>query len=87
MTNPLTEPDQFLRWKEHHLTQAFHQFLKDRVQTLAMQWAERSVPSDHPSMTAAQVQAETLGDLASMTIDDIREFYGLEGANNEHQRN
>ena len=75
--NPLTNRDEFLRWRDNQLTQAYHQFLMDRVQALSLAWAQRSVPSDHPAMVASQVQAETLGDLAALEHSDVRDFYGL----------
>ena len=81
--NPLTDPEEFLRWKEHRLTQAYHQFLKDRVQMLALAWARGNLLTDRD-----QSQAETLGDLAHLSCDDVRNFYGVEGNyEDEHERN
>ena len=77
--NPLCNREEFQRWVDHPLTAAFRQFLKDRVQTLAMQWAQAAAPSDSPAMMQAQAQAETLGDLAHLSCDDVRGFYDVEG--------
>ena len=77
MENLLTNPGDFQRWADHPVTQAYLQFLRDRVQSLAMHWAQRVAPSDHPQMLAAQCQAETLGDLAQLTVNDVRVFYNL----------
>jgi hypothetical protein len=75
MDNPLTEPEQFQAWKEHRLTQAFLQYLKDRCLQLAMEWAQGVVPS--AQMQPQQSQAETLGDLAALECSDVRAFYDI----------
>lgn len=75
--NPLCNPEEFRRWAEHPLTQAYRQFLKDRCLQLAMGWAQGSAPSDSPVMMQAQSQAETLGDLAELDCSDVRGFYDM----------
>lgn len=74
--NPLTDPERFHAWAEHPLTQAYRQFLKDRLQAAAMLWAQASVPSDQ--MQVDQTRAETWGDLAHLSCDDVRGFYGMD---------
>ena len=81
MDSPLIRPAEFLAWRDLPTTQAYLQYLKDRVQMLALSWARREAPSD--LMQAQQVQAETLGDLAHLECSDVREFYGLEEADDE----
>ena len=81
--NPLCNREEFQRWAENPLTVAYRQFLKDRVQMLAMAWAQGA-----PLSEKDQAQAETLGDLAHLSPDDVRGFYGLEEWNDdEHERN
>jgi hypothetical protein len=85
MDNPLCNPAEFRRWTEHPLTVAYRQFLKDHCLQLAMEWAQGSAPSDSPAMIQAQCQAETLGDLADLEVNDVRRFYGLVGIEEEGQ--
>lgn len=68
--NLLTDPEEFQAWKEHRLTAAFLQFLKDRQLALAMAWAEgsRLTPED-------QGKSMELGELSRLSADDVREFY------------
>ncbi len=70
--NPLTDPEQFQRWKEWPLTAAFLQFLRERRLTLAKSWA------DGVEMTQAdQGKAVELGELADLHVNDLRAFYDL----------
>lgn len=78
MDNPLTDPDQFLQWRDHPLTQAFHQFLRDRIKATADLWLAETSPS--AMMQADQTRAGTLLDLADLSVDDVRQFYGMEAA-------
>ena len=80
MDNPLANPAEFQAWKEHPTTQAYHQFLKDRVSQLSLLWAQ-----GHQLGIKEQSQAETMGDLASLSVNDVRGFYSME-AIDEQQR-
>ncbi|CDO34313.1 hypothetical protein SPHV1_1450005 [Novosphingobium sp. KN65.2] len=79
--NPLTNRDEFLRWREQPTTQAYLQFLRDFRDSLAKQWAagESLSPED-------QRQARTLGELADLSCNDVRNFYDLSEENDEHER-
>lgn len=73
MDNPLTEPEQFQAWKEHRLTVAFLQYLRDFRTQLAEDWSQ-----GHPLTAKDQRQARTLGELEHLSVDDVRGFYGLD---------
>ena len=73
--NLLANKSEMERWLAQPGTQAFLQFLKDRVQSLSEAWAQGKIPS---SDQTAQVQAETLGDLSRLEAVDVAAFYGVE---------
>ena len=74
--NPLTERDQFLRWKEHPLTQAFLQFLRDQATEAMRLWASEATPS--AQMQPDQTRAGTWLDLCDLECADVRRFYRLD---------
>ena len=76
--NQLTNPEAFQKWLSSPLTQAFRQYLKDYRDRIALAWAE-----GNPLGVKEQSQAETMGDLAALECNNIREFYGLEEANEQ----
>lgn len=76
--NPLTDPEQFQKWKEARLTKAFLQYLRDYQGQLAQLWAQ-----GQPMTEAQQSQAETMGDLANLDVNDVRRFYQMEQINGE----
>ena len=83
MSNPLTEREQFLKWRDNPLTQAFLAYLKDYRDQLAMEWAKGS-----PLTQQDQCRAEFANDLTELTCADVRGFYGLEDKTDEQpQRN
>ena len=73
--NLLVNKAELERWLAHPGTQAFQQFLKDRVLSLSEAWAQGKIPSTDQT---AQVQAETLGDLSRLEAEDVAAFYGVE---------
>ena len=77
MDNPLTDPEAFQRWAENPLTQAFRAHLGDRVASIQALWLSEETPS--AQMQAEQTRAGTWADLCSLSCDDVRGFYGMEG--------
>ena len=78
--NPLNNPQDFLAWKANPLTQGFLQYLTDYRLQMAMLWAE-----GQPMTPQQQAQAEVMGDLASLSCNDVRQFYGLEEGENDER--
>lgn len=68
----LLDPEQFRAWKDHPVTQEYHRFLRDRQTALATAWAEGRVYS-----VEAQAQAQILGRLASLSLEDVAAEYGV----------
>lgn len=76
--NPLTDPETFQRWAEHPLTAAFRAHLRDRVASVQELWVSEQTPS--AQMQVEQTRAGTWADLASLSCDDVRGFYGMSEA-------
>ncbi len=72
MDNPLCSPAEFQKWAENPVTVAYRQFLRDRQQSLAMNWAEGA--QFHP---ADQGKTVELGELSRLSVSDVRAFYDL----------
>jgi hypothetical protein len=75
MENLLTNPGDFHRWKDHPVTAAYLQFLRDRAMEAARLWATEAAPSEQ--MGRDQARAGTLLDLANLSVGDVRGFYNL----------
>ena len=71
--NPLTDPEQFQKWKAHPVTGPFLAYLKDRQTALMEAWGRgAALPVDYQS------KAMLLGELASLNCDEVRDFYQVE---------
>jgi hypothetical protein len=72
--------EQYLQWKEHPLTQLFHQFLRDKRMELMEQWAGgvHCTPTAEGTAVlnaAALARAQCLQELADLEDGYISEFY------------
>lgn len=76
--NPLCSPAEFQGWVDNPMTQAFRQYLKDYRDQLSAMWAE-----GQPLSPKDQAWAEMAGDLASLSCDDVRAFYGIKEGESE----
>lgn len=70
--NPLCNPEEFLRWQEHPLTEAYRQFLRDWQREMAEQWAE-----GHQLTPQQQAEAATVGSLSRLECNQVRKFYDM----------
>lgn len=77
-SNKLTDPETFRAWKDHRLTKAFLQYLRDHREHLKEQWAAGAQMSPQ-----VQAQADLMGQLCDLDCDAIRRFYDLEPINDE----
>lgn len=71
--NSLTDPEQFQKWKAHPVTEPFLAYLKDRQTALMEAWGRGAQPGPE-----WQHQAKLLGDLASLSCDEVRDFYQVD---------
>ena len=78
MDSPLIQPGEFRQWTDSPLTQAYRQFLRDRARAIADLWMSEDCPSEQ--MARDQARAGQLMDLADLSVDQVRAFYGLEEA-------
>ena len=74
------DKEQYQEWKSHPLTKKFHQFLRDKRQSLMEEWAEglyqnQSLEQGALLNSAAMGQAQCLLDLAELEDDFIGNFY------------
>lgn len=68
--NPLANPEEFQRWKDHPMTEAWFQYLEDYRESLKEQWARGvNLPP------AVQPQADLMGQLCLLTSEHIKRFY------------
>lgn len=73
MSNLLTDPENLEAWRQNRMTQAFLQFLGDRLSDLTQQWAQGMALGPEE-----QAQAVTLNKLIRLSSDDLRQYYGVE---------
>ena len=77
MANLLTSREEFQRWTEHPGTVAFLEYLRDRQEALMVAWARGSQMAPEQ-----QAQAVMLGQLVSLSADEIASDYGIEVTEN-----
>jgi hypothetical protein len=64
--------DQYQSWKDHPLTQLFHQYLTDYRHDLMERWAQGSIRAPEDLMAVARCQmAQELTSLDDNTISDF----------------
>lgn len=70
--NPLTDPEEFQKWKSHKMTKPFLQYLKDRRSALMEAWGRGKLLDPE-----FQPMAKLLGELADLRCNNIRDFYDI----------
>ena len=79
----MTKED-YEQWKHHPLTEAFHQFLRDRRASIMEQWAEGRFCLQEPMAAAltnqdASTRCQVLNELVELDSDFISQFYSKGG--------
>jgi len=72
--------EDYQQWKDHPLTQKFHQYLRDYRQTLMEKWARGELNPASPEAMMAVARCQMADEIATLEDDSIAEFYRKEGA-------
>lgn len=67
--------EDYQQWKDHPLTQQFHQYLRDYRQTLMEKWAQGALSPDSPELLMAVARCQMADEIATLDDDSIAEFY------------
>jgi hypothetical protein len=77
--------EDYQQWKDHPLTKAFHQYLRDYRQALMEKWAQGALAPSSPESLMAVARCQMADEIATLEDDSIAEFYRnsqvKEGAN------
>jgi len=78
---PGMSKEEYQQWKDHPLTQRFHQYLKDYRQALMEKWAQGALAPTSPEALMAVARCQMADEIATLEDDSIADFYRKEGAN------
>ena len=67
--------EEYQQWKDHPLTQQFHQYLRDYRQTLMEKWAQGGYQPTSPESLMAVARCQMADEIATLDDDWIAEFY------------
>ena len=67
--------EDYQQWKDHPLTQQFHQYLRDYRQTLMDKWAQGALNPSSPEAQMAVARCQMADEIATLEDDSIAEFY------------
>lgn len=67
--------EDYQQWKDHPLTQRFHQYLKDYRQALMEKWAQGALSPDSQEALMAVARCQMADEIATLEDDSIAEFY------------
>jgi hypothetical protein len=67
--------EDYQQWKDHPLTQRFHQYLRDYRQAVMEKWAQGDYLPDNPETLMAVARCQMADELADLADDWIADFY------------
>lgn len=77
--------DEYQQWKDHPLTVAYHQFLRDFRKDLMERWATGSIQNPQEQIMA-MARCQSLDELVGLEDDFVSEFYRQKPKEDDERR-